>query len=48
MAEPRGQPGRLEGRPLSPRAFRPFGVEALMLGAPTVQERLVRREGVAV
>jgi len=48
MAEPRGQPGRLEGRPLSPRAFRPFGVEALMLGAPTVQEGLVRREGVAV
>ena len=48
MAEPRGQPGRLEGRPLSPRAFRPFGVEALMVGAPTVQEGLVRREGVAV
>jgi len=48
MAEPRGQPGRLEGRPLSPRAFRPFGVEALLVGAPTVQEGLVRREGVAV
>lgn len=48
MAEPRGQPGRLEGRPLSPRAFRPFGVEALMVGGPTVQEGLVRREGVAV
>jgi hypothetical protein len=48
MAEPRGRPGRLEGRPLSPRAFRPFGVEALLLGAPTVQEGLVRREGVAV
>jgi hypothetical protein len=48
MPEPRGRPGRLEGRPLSPRAFRPFGVEALLLGAPTVQEGLVRREGVAV
>ena len=48
MAEPRGRPGRLEGRPLSPRAFRPFGVEALLVGAPTVQEGLVRREGVAV
>jgi nucleotide-binding universal stress UspA family protein len=48
MAEPRGRPGRLEGRPLSPRAFRPFGVEALLLGSPTVQEGLVRREGVAV
>jgi hypothetical protein len=48
MAEPRGRPGRLEGRPLSPRAFRPFGVEALLVGAPTVQEGLVRREGVAM
>jgi hypothetical protein len=48
MAEPRRRPGRLEGRPLSPRAFRPFGVEALVVGAPTVQEGLVRREGVAV
>jgi hypothetical protein len=48
MAEPRRPPGRLEGRPLSPRAFRPFGVEALVVGAPTVQEGLVRREGVAV
>jgi nucleotide-binding universal stress UspA family protein len=38
----------LEGRPLSPRAFRPFGVEALLVGAPTVQEGLLRREGVAV
>jgi hypothetical protein len=35
-------------RPLSPRAFRPFGVEALLVGAPTVQEGLLRREGVAV
>jgi hypothetical protein len=48
MAEPRGRHGRLEGRPLSPRAFRPFGVEALLLGPPTVQEGLVRREGVAM
>jgi hypothetical protein len=48
MAEPRPRPGRLEGRPLSPRAFRPFGVEALVVGAPTIQEGLVRREGVAV
>jgi len=48
VAEPRGRPGRLEGRPLSPRAFRPFGVEALLVGAPTVQEGLVRREGVAM
>jgi len=48
MAEPRPLPGRLEGRPLSPRAFRPFGVEALVVGPPTVQEGLVRREGVAV
>jgi hypothetical protein len=48
MAEPSPRPGRLEGRALSPRAFRPFGVEALVVGAPTVQEGLVRREGVAV
>ena len=48
MAEPQPRPGRLEGRPLSPRAFRPFGVEALVVGAPTLQEGLVRREGVAV
>jgi nucleotide-binding universal stress UspA family protein len=48
MAEPRPRPGRLEGRPLSPRAFRPFGVEALVVGAPTLQEGLVRREGVAI
>jgi len=48
VAEPARRPGRPEGRPLSPRAFRPFGVEALVVGAPTVQEGLVRREGVAV
>jgi hypothetical protein len=47
MAEPWRRPGRLEGRALSPRAFRPFGVEALVVGAPAVQEGLVRREGVA-
>jgi hypothetical protein len=39
---------RVEGRALSPRAFRPFGIEALVLGPPTTQEGLVRREGVAV
>jgi len=47
MAEPWRRPGRLEGRALSPRAVRPVGVEALVGGAPTVQEGLVRREGVA-
>jgi hypothetical protein len=39
---------RIEGRPLSPRAFRAFGIEAVVLGPPTGQEGLVRREGVAV
>jgi len=39
---------RVEGRPLSPRAFRTFGIEAVVLGPPTGQEGLVRREGVAV
>ena len=39
---------RVEGRALSPRAFRPFGIEAVVLGPPTTQEGLVRREGVAV
>jgi hypothetical protein len=38
---------RVEGRSLSPRAFRPFGIEAVVLGPPTTQEGLVRREGVA-
>jgi hypothetical protein len=41
-------PDRVEGRPLSPRAFRHFGIEAVMLGAPVQQEGLVRREGVAI
>jgi hypothetical protein len=48
MAEPLSRPDRVEGRALSPRAFRPFGVEAVVLGPPSVQEGLVRREGVAV
>jgi hypothetical protein len=39
---------RVEGRALSPRAFRPFGIEAVVLGPPTTQEGLVRRDGVAV
>jgi hypothetical protein len=47
MAE-RSRPDRVEGRALSPRAFRPFGIEAVVLGPPTTQEGLVRREGVAV
>ena len=48
MAERVPRPDRVEGRALSPRAFRPFGIEAVMLGPPTTQEGLVRREGVAV
>src|SRR5215207_7922740 len=48
MAERLPRPDRVEGRALSPRAFRPFGIEAVMLGPPTSQEGLVRREGVAV
>jgi hypothetical protein len=42
------RPDRVEGRALSPRAFRPFGIEAVVLGPPTTQGGLVRREGVAV
>jgi hypothetical protein len=42
------RPDRVEGRALSPRAFRPFGVEAVVLGPPSGQEGLVRREGVAL
>ena len=45
---PWSRPDRVEGRALSPRAFRPFGIEAVVLGPPTTQEGLVRREGVAV
>jgi hypothetical protein len=48
MAERLPRPDRVEGRALSPRAFRPFGIEAVILGPPTTQEGLVRREGVAV
>jgi hypothetical protein len=48
MAERAQRPDRVEGRALSPRAFRPFGIEAVLLGPPVIQEGLVRREGVAV
>ena len=48
MPERRARPDRVEGRALSPRSFRPFGIEAVVLGPPTNQEGLVRREGVAV
>jgi hypothetical protein len=43
-----GRADRVEGRPLSPRAFRHFGIEAMVLGRATPQEGLVRREGVAI
>jgi hypothetical protein len=33
---------------LSPRAFRPFGIDAVVLGPASAQDGLVRREGVAV
>jgi hypothetical protein len=39
---------RVEGRPLSPRAFRHFGIEAVMVGPAVSQEGLLRREGVAI
>jgi hypothetical protein len=48
MAERLPRPDRVEGRALSPRAFRTFGIEAVVLGPPATQEGLVRREGVAV
>lgn len=38
----------MTGRPISPRAFRPFGIDALVLGPASAQDGLVRREGVAV
>jgi hypothetical protein len=47
VAERLPRPDRVEGRALSPRAFRTFGIEAVVLGPPVVQEGLVRREGVA-
>jgi hypothetical protein len=43
-----GRADRVEGRPLSPRAFRHFGVEAVVLGPPVEQEGLIRREGIAI
>jgi hypothetical protein len=48
MADRLPRQDRVEGRALSPRAFRPFGIEAVVLGPPTTQGGLVRREGVAV
>jgi hypothetical protein len=42
------RPDRVAGRALSPRSFRPFGVEAVVLGAAAGQEGLVRREGIAL
>ncbi len=44
----RAGPDRVEGRPLSPRAFRHFGIEAVLLGPAVRQGRLLRREGVAI
>lgn len=44
----RTRPDRITGRPLSPRAFRPFGIEAVLLGPPTIQSGLTRRDGVAL
>jgi hypothetical protein len=43
-----GRVDRVAGQPLSPRAFRAFGVEAVVLGRVTEQAGLQRREGVAV
>ena len=48
MAEPARRPDRVSGRAVSPRAFRAFGIEAVLLGPASVQHGLVRREGVAV
>jgi hypothetical protein len=48
FAEGRAGPDRVEGRPLSPRAFRHFGIEAVLLGPAVGQEGLLRREGVAI
>ncbi len=48
FAAGRADRDRVEGRPLSPRAFRHFGIEAVILGAPVQQEGLLRREGVAI
>jgi hypothetical protein len=43
-----GRVDRVAGQPLSPRAFRAFGVEAVVLGRVTEQAGLQRRDGVAV
>jgi hypothetical protein len=41
-------PDKVAGRPVAPRAFRPLGIEAALLGPATGQDRLTRREGVAL
>src|SRR5262245_31830029 len=41
-------PDRIRGRALSPRSFRAFGIEAVVLGPAVPQEGLLRREGVAL
>ncbi len=43
-----GRADRVEGRPLSPRSFRHFGIEAVVLGPGVEQEGLIRRDGVAI
>jgi hypothetical protein len=43
-----GRADRVEGRALSPRSFRHFGIEAVVLGPGVEQEGLVRRDGVAI
>ncbi len=48
MSAHAGRADRAEGLPLSPRAFRHFGIEAVVLGPAFEQEGLVRREGVAI
>jgi hypothetical protein len=47
MVEPM-RADRIAGRALSPRAFRAFGIEAVVLGPASHHQGLVRREGVAV
>jgi hypothetical protein len=48
QADAGGRSDRVAGQPLSPRAFRAFGVEAVVLGRATEHAGLQRREGVAV
>jgi hypothetical protein len=43
-----GRADSVAGRALSPRAFRHFGVEAVVLGPAVEQEGLLRREGIAI